>query len=67
MKKLNLDLFKLLIVLIFIWIGYSIHNFSKNRRYINIANWGILDTKTGKTYKLDYDKKMAIEYTKEVE
>ena len=51
MKKLNLDFFKLIITLMLIWIAFSIHNFSKNGRYVlNNDSDLILDTRSGTLY-----------------
>lgn len=49
MKRLNLDFFKLMIIVLLSWIAYSIHNFSGNGRYVEIDG-GVLETRTGKQY-----------------
>ena len=68
MNKLNLDIFKMLLLVILIWIAYSIHNYSSNSRYqFDNDSPLILDTRTGKTYRLDRENNQAIEFTKEIE
>lgn len=60
MKKLNLDLFKLCIVALLTWLCLSVHFFSKNGRYqfINESGYhGVLDSRTGKVYFVNRDKK----------
>jgi hypothetical protein len=68
MKKINLDIFKLLLLILLAWIGYSIHNYSKNSRYqFDNDSSLIIDTRTGKTYYPNVDEGKAIELTKEIE
>lgn len=68
MKKLNLDVFKILLLVILIWIAFSIHNYSSNNRYqFDNDSSLIIDTRTGKTYYLDSDNGKAIELTTDIE
>ena len=52
MKKLNIDSFKVLIIILLIWIGYSMHNISLNGRFAPGGSGGLLDTRTGKKYSI---------------
>ena len=57
MKKYNLDIFKLLLIIVIIWIGYSIHNFSNNGRYqFRYEGNGVIDTRTGNYFYYYYDQ-----------
>lgn len=68
MNKLNLDIFKILLLVILIWIAYSIHNYSSNNRYqFDNDSPLIIDTRTGKTYYLNSHDGKAVELTKEIE
>ncbi len=53
MKKANIDIFKIALIIILIWIGYSLYNFSEIGRYqLGDNNSYIIDTRTGNAYLL---------------
>lgn len=69
MNKLNLDVFKILLLAILVWIAYSLHSYSNNGRYQFDNNEYplIIDTRTGKTYEINPNNRKAIELTQEIE
>jgi hypothetical protein len=69
MNKLNLDVFKILLLIILVWIAHSLYNYSSNGRYQfdNTDYRLIIDTRTGKTYEINYDDGKSVELTKEIE
>ncbi len=59
MKKLNLDFFKIVILVLLLWVAYSLHNFSVIGRYQLGDNEGrikVIDTKSGRTFRLKATK-----------
>ncbi len=53
MKKANIDIFKIALIIILIWIGYSLYNFSEIGSYqLGDNNSYIIDTRTGNAYLL---------------
>lgn len=52
----NIDLFKIALIILLTWIGYSIQNYSKNGRYEynESVPWmddlSVFDTRTGRIY-----------------
>lgn len=69
MAKLNLDVFKISLLIILVWIAYSLYNLSNNGRYQfdNTDYSLIIDTRTGKTYEINYDEGKSVELTKKIE
>jgi hypothetical protein len=63
MKKINIDIFKLSLIILLIWICYSLHNFSKNGRFqLHNSNYNIvIDTRTGRTYSISRGENQSIE------
>jgi hypothetical protein len=54
MKKLNLDLFKVILLVLLTWIAYSFYNFSNKDRYKSeMMGLSVFDTHTGTSYTLE--------------
>ena len=63
MKKLNLDFFKIVILILLLWVAYSLHNFSKVGRYQLINHEGktrLIDTKSGRTFRIKATGKIIL-------
>lgn len=58
MKKIKLDLFKVILLVLLTWITYSFYNFSNKDRYKSIGMFGtrIIDTHTGSVYYSEGEK-----------
>ncbi len=51
MKRLNLDLFKVILLVLLTWIAYSFYNFSNKGRYKSeMFGVSVFDTHTGTSY-----------------
>jgi len=54
MKKLNLDIFKILLIGILAFMAYTVYEASQNNRYQFGERDSILDTRTGEVYLFEH-------------